>query len=366
MLMTRTPGPYRLTVTRPALPSRVTYEALIDRIWDSGWLTNNGPLERELTARLTEYLGAPHLQLVSSGTSALQVALAALECTGEVITTPYSFAATRNAVIRQGCEPVYCDIDPVSFTLDPQAIEASLTPRTSAIVITTAYGLPANFDAIQELADVHGIPTLYDHAHATGARYRGRALATYGDIGALSFHATKVFHTGEGGALISHDPELDEKISLMKANGIDGDAVPHVGFNAKMSEMHAAMGLALLPELDALIARRKACFTAYVKALADAPVRLIDPDAFGDFSWNYAYFPVVTRAGEVVERIQAALADEGIESRRYFRPSFDSVDNARPCPVARDIASRVLSLPFSPFLTEDEIAQVAAIVRRQA
>ena len=354
---------WRLRVTEPYLPPRETYGALVDGIFDRNRLTNGGPCEAELADRLRDRFAVDHIQLVSSGTSALQLALAALELKGEIIVTPYSFAATRNAVIRQGCRPIYADIDPVTFALDPNAIERALTDDTSAILVTSAYGLPPDFDGIQAIADTRGIPTIYDHAHATGSVYCGQAMPSYGDVGALSFHATKVFHTVEGGGVITHDPQLDEKVRLMKANGIDGDAIPHVGFNAKISEMHAAMGLANLPQLDRLIADRRACFQSYVEVLADAPVRLPDPHAFAGLDWNYSYAPMLLHDGDTTVRIQQALAEQGIESRRYFRPAFTSLVPDQSCPVAEDLSERVLCLPFGPQLTIELTMEISAIIR---
>lgn len=357
------PDGWRLRVSRPYQPERATYDGYLDDIFERNWLTNGGPCEAALAERLKARFDTARLQLVSSGTSALQLALAALDLEGDLIVTPYSFAATRNAVLRQGCRPVYADIDPVTFALDPAAIERVMTPATSAILVTSAYGLPCDFDDIQQIADAHSIPTIYDHAHATGSVYRGRAMPTYGDLGALSFHATKVFHTIEGGAVISHSPGLDDKLRLMKANGIDGDTIPHAGFNAKMSEVHAAMGLAILPDLDALIAARKRIFELYVEALGNAPARLPDPAAFGDFRWNYAYAPMILESGDTTMRVQRALAARGIESRRYFRPAFSSAESSAACPVAEDLTERVLCLPLGPHVDAEHVDEIGAIVR---
>jgi dTDP-4-amino-4,6-dideoxygalactose transaminase len=357
-------GPYRVRVTQPYLPPRETYAARLDTIWDSRWLTNMGPQERELAERLKTYFAADHLQLASSGTSALQLALAALDLSGDVIVTPYSFAATRNAIVRQGCKPVYADIDPDCFALDPAALERAMTSDTQAIVVTTAYGLPCDFDAIQAIADDAGIPTVYDHAHATGSRYRGRAMPTFGDVGALSFHATKVFHTVEGGAVICADGAIAQKVQYLKANGIDGDRLLYAGFNAKMSELHAAMGLAILPEVANLIARRRERYEAYAAALKGSAVQLPDPARWERLEWNYSYAPVICRTERETRRTQAALAREGIESRRYFRPAFTAREEGHnACPVAEDIADRVLCLPLSPFLELEDVALIADIVR---
>lgn len=353
---------YRVRVTQPYLPPREDYAARLDGIWERNWLTNSGPCEAELALALKTRFAAKHLQLASSGTSALQLALAALDLSGDVIVTPYSFAATRNAIILQGCNPVYADIDAASFALDPEALEAAITARTQAILVTTAYGLPCDFEGIQRIADRAGVPTIYDHAHATGSVYQGRAMATFGDIGALSFHATKVFHTVEGGAVISENGALDEKIRLLKANGIDGDRLAYAGFNAKMSELHAAMGLAVLPELPRLIAARRERFDAYAARLAGSGLQLPDPAHWPDLEWNYAYAPMICPDEATTVRVQHRLAEARIESRRYFRPAFTRrEDGHHPCPVAEDIADRVLCLPLSPFLAMDDVDLIADI-----
>ena len=359
-------GDWRVRVTQPYLPPRERYDAYLDAIYERRWLTNGGPCEAELAEKLKARFEVDHLQLVSSGTSALQLALAALEIGGDVIVTPYSFAATRNAVIRQGCRPVYADIDPATFALDPEAIARAITPETQAILVTTAYGLPCDFDGIQAVADRHGIPTVYDHAHSTGSRYRGRAIPSFGDVGALSFHATKVFHTVEGGAVICRDAALEEKLRLMKANGIDGDTIPYAGFNAKMSEPHAAMGLAILPDLDRLIAERRRRTEIFVAELLDAPVRMPACEIGPKLEWNYAYNPVIFADGSTAMRVQDALARAGFESRRYFRPAFSEAGSDHGCPVAEDLAERVLCLPMSPFVEPAQIAQMCEIVRQSA
>ncbi|MEE4200332.1 DegT/DnrJ/EryC1/StrS family aminotransferase [Erythrobacter sp.] len=354
---------YRVRVTQPYMPDRSEYEELLEGIWDRSWLTNEGPCEVDLARALRSYFGAEHLQLASSGTSALQLALAALELTGDIIVTAYSFAATRNAIIRQGCRPIYADIDPVNFALDPAAVERAITPGTQAILVTTSYGLPCDFDALQDIADAHGLKTVYDHAHATGSFYRGRAIVTHGDIGALSFHATKVFHTAEGGGVICSDAAIDRKVRLLKSNGVDGDRLVLPGFNAKMSELHAAMGLAILPQLQNLIDARRKRFEAYAAGLASSDFDMLDPSRWDGLEWNYAYAPIICRDEETTTRTQSALADRGIESRRYFRPAFTKREAGHaPCPVAEDIAERVLCLPLSPMLAMDDVELIASVV----
>ncbi|WP_420391422.1 DegT/DnrJ/EryC1/StrS family aminotransferase [Acuticoccus sp.] len=356
-----------LRVTEPYLPPREEYERHLEGIWSRSWVTNGGPVATKLTHELRAVLGVPHVELASSGTSALQLALAALKVAGSVILTPYSYPATLNAVLWQGCTPIFADIEPGTFGLDPAAVERALTPDVTAIVATHAYGLPNDVAALADVARRHGLKVIYDAAHAMGGTLDGRSLLAYGDAAAVSFHATKIFHTVEGGAVVVHDAEHADAVRLLRANGVDGDLVPLTGFNAKMSELHAAMGLAILPRLEALIAERRARFEMYRECLVGLPVRLLEPEAITGLSWNYPYFPVVFENASTVLRVQAALREQSIESRRYFRPAINTLEQSRgaPCPVAEELCDRALCLPFTPFLSAEEVARVAGGVRAQ-
>jgi len=337
-------------VTRTFLPPKEEYLRLLNEAYESHVLTNNGPLHRRLEAALRERLEAPHLLLMANGTLAIQLALRALQVKGEVITTPYSYVATTSALLWEGCTPVFVDIRPDTLCIDPALIEAAITPRTTAILATHVYGIPCDVEAIDAIAKRHGLKVIYDAAHAFDVRYKGRPITAYGDASTLSFHATKLFHTVEGGATIVHTPELDKATRLLRSFTL--------GMNAKMSEVHAAMGLAVLPCMDRNIAERKALCERYDEALDGLPVqRPVLPEGT---SWNYSYYPVLLPDAETRERVLKAMAEEGVHARRYFYPSLDALPyvQSAPCPVSRDCAARVLCLPLFNGMTSEENGRI--------
>ncbi|MFZ1694633.1 MAG: DegT/DnrJ/EryC1/StrS family aminotransferase [Flavobacteriales bacterium] len=345
-------------VTRTFLPPKEEYLRLLNEAYESHVLTNNGPLHRRLEAALRERLEAPHLLLMANGTLAIQLALRALQVKGEVITTPYSYVATTSALLWEGCTPVFVDIRPDTLCIDPALIEAAITPRTTAILATHVYGIPCDVEAIDAIAKRHGLKVIYDAAHAFDVRYKGRPITAYGDASTLSFHATKLFHTVEGGATIVHTPELDKATRLLRSFGHSGDEHFTLGMNAKMSEVHAAMGLAVLPCMDRNIAERKALCERYDEALDDLPVqRPVLPEGT---SWNYSYYPVLLPDAETRERVLKAMAEEGVHARRYFYPSLDALPyvQSAPCPVSRDCAARVLCLPLFNGMTSEENGRI--------
>jgi dTDP-4-amino-4,6-dideoxygalactose transaminase len=239
-----------IPVTRPYLPSRERLDKYIDRIYESAWLTNRGPLLQELESRLSEFLDVQHVILVANGSLALQLAYKALELTGEVITTPFTFLATSSTLVWEGLTPVFADISPESLNLDPKKIEALISKKTSAIVPVHVYGNPCDVEAIQSLADKHGLKVIYDAAHAFGVRFKGRSILKYGDVSILSFHATKIFHTIEGGAVVTNDPKIAERLRQLINFGLSGpETIERAGTNAKMNEFEAAMGMAVLDEM---------------------------------------------------------------------------------------------------------------------
>ena len=349
-----------INVTKTYLPPLDEYIGYLQRIWASNQLTNNGPLVRELEANLKEYLGVKHLFFVSNGTIALQIAIKALGLQGEIITTPFSYVATTSSIVWEGCSPVFVDIDPETLNLNPDLIEAAITPRTSAILAVHVYGHPCDVERIQAVADRYGLKVLYDAAHAFGVRYRGESLLVHGDISTLSFHATKLFHTVEGGALVTNDDEIAHRIAYMRNFGHRGaEDFWGLGINGKNTEFHAAMGLCVLPKVPELIRKRREISELYDRLLDG--LGLFRPRMMDHTIYNYAYYPVVFPSEESLLLTREALNAEQIYPRRYFYPSLDTLDytDAASSPVAGDIARRVLCLPLSHSLDRESVQRVA-------
>lgn len=359
------PVPAEITVTKTTLPPLEEYVAHLEKIWAAVHVTNNGPVLRELEERLRQRLHANHLWFVNNGTTALQLALRAANVTGDVLTTPFSYVATAGAILWEHCTPVFVDIEPRYLTIDPAKLAAALTPRTTAILATHVYGFPCAVEALGDFAREHGLKLIYDAAHTFGCELHGRSLASYGDVSCLSFHATKVFHTIEGGAVVINDDEvLAERVKLMRAFGHVGDDHRSLGINGKNSELHAAMGLCILPRVDAIIAERREQFLRYHELLEDGRLVLPKPPAAG-FRHNYAYCPVILPSEQVTHSILAALGASGIRARRYFFPALNQLSYLRDmsrCPVAEDIASRVICLPMSSDVTPAVQHRVADVI----
>jgi dTDP-4-amino-4,6-dideoxygalactose transaminase/methionyl-tRNA formyltransferase len=279
-----------INVTRTYLPSFEAYCEKIKNLWEDGWITNRGVLALELEQKLKEKLNVSQLLYVNNGMQALQVAIKALGLKGEIITTPFSYVATTSAIVWEGCRPIFADIEPETFCIDPAKIEALITPETSAILATHVFGFPCRVEAIQKIAEKHGLKVIYDGAHAFDAVYKGRSLLSYGDISICSFHATKLFHTVEGGAIICNTSELHEKVRLLHQFGHSYDEYSEIGTNAKVSEFHAAMGLCIVEDVPAIIERRQALFEYYRRALRDLPITYPTPVSMEGY--NYAYFPI--------------------------------------------------------------------------
>ncbi len=352
-------------VTRTFLPPLEEYAELMRGIWSRGQVTNNGPLCQELEKALLPYHGTEHVLLMGNGTITLQIAIRALGLTGEVITTPFSYVASTTAVLWERCTPVFADILPDGFNIDPAAIEAAITPRTTAILATHVYGLPCDVAAIERIASRHGLKVIYDAAHAFGTRYNGRPLLSYGDVSSCSFHATKIFHTVEGGSLACNDPDLHARMRLMRAFGHVGDTHFMAGINGKNSEMHAAMGLLVLKHFDRILERRRSQWRRYEALLQGGPLRLaVIPEGTDH---NHAYFPVVLPSEDALLRVVAALGAIGVMPRRYFYPALHTlpyVERTGNCPVAADVALRVLCLPLYHDLSDEWIDRIAGQVLR--
>lgn len=335
-----------INVTKTFLPSFEEYTATLKRAWDAAWITNNGALLQELESRLKSYLGMEDLLFCSNGTVVLQMALKALDITGDVITTPFSYVATTTALLWEGCTPVFVDIDENTFCIDPAKIEAAITPRTQAILATHVYGYPCDVAAIDAIARKHGLKVIYDAAHAFGTTVAGRSLFTYGDVSTCSFHATKIFHTGEGGAVFANNAEVLDQLRLYRQFGHVGDEYFTVGINGKNSEFHAAMGLCNLNYIDEILENRKRQWLYYGELLQDSGLRILEVKEPG---YNYAYFPVVFPTEEALLDAVQGLQGKGINPRRYFYPSLNMlpyVAEGNPCPVSQSIAERVLCLPL--------------------
>lgn len=356
-----------IPVTRTTLPDLEEYQIYLRKIWQSGQLTNNGALSRQLQAEVMTFLGAKNLTLVSNGTLALQLAIKALELQGEIITTPYSYVATTNAILWEGCTPVFVDVDSESFCINPHLIEAAITKNTTAILATHVYGYPCDVERIQQIADRHHLKVIYDAAHAFGVRLHGKSLLNHGDCSTLSFHATKLFHTAEGGAVVCKDETTAKRLFLMSKFGhIGEDEYLDIGFNAKMSELHAAMGLAVLPSVQEIIDARRKCSHWYDALLEGTGLQR--PKMIVGLEYNYAYYPVVFATHQEMMEVRAALQAQDIFPRRYFHPSLNTLpflpeSLRRPCPVSESIAQRVLALPLYPALARHDVERIVTCIR---
>lgn len=345
-----------INVTKPYLPDRNKLNRYIDEIYETAWLTNNGPLVQKLTDRLKEYLGVEYLLLVSNGTSALQIAYRTLGITDQAITTPFSFVATTSSLVWEGIEPIFVDIDPETFCIDPSKIEEAITPKTTAIVPVHVFGNACEVEGIELIAKKNGLKIIYDGAHAFGVQYKGKSLLSYGDASILSFHATKLFHTIEGGAIIFKNKEDYERAKLMIKFGIDdSDSIIEIGINAKMNEFQAAMGLCVLDEIYKIFKQRSDVWYQYEEIMKHSvQLQKRNPNCTNNFS----YFPVVFKTKEELLRVKSELNHKKINPKRYFYPSLDTLEYLQPQvpqSISDDIAGRVLCLPIYPnVLNEDE------------
>ena len=359
-------------VTQPYLPPLDEFVPYLQQIWDSKILTNSGPFHNQLEKELCEYLGVEHLALFTNGTIALVTALQALRITGEVITTPYSFVATAHSLLWNGIRPVFVDVDPRTLNLDPRRIEAAITPQTTAILAVHVYGHPCDVDGIQKVADNYNLRVIYDAAHAFGVQGAGGSVLKHGDLSVLSFHATKVFTTSEGGAIVCPDARTKQRIDHLKNFGyVDETTVVAPGINGKMNEMSAALGLLQLKSVDKALARRKEIDATYRGLLASVKGISCVKDA-GEAVANYAYFPILVEDGYRMSRdaLYEMLKSHGIHPRRYFYPlisdfpMYRGMPSARGdnLPVATAFAQRVLCLPIYPALDATHVEKIAQLI----
>lgn len=355
-----------INVTRSSMPPLEEYISEIAPLWETRWLTNMGAKHKQLEADLRTYLDTPHVTLFTNGHLALEGILSAMQLEGEVITTPFTFASTTHAITRCGLTPVFCDIDPITYTLDPANIEALITPRTCAIVPVHVYGNICDNDAISAIAQKHGLRLIYDAAHAFGASVNGINAANLGDASMFSFHATKVFHSVEGGAVTYRDSALADRLNLTKNFGITGEEIVMPGGNAKMSEFHAAMGICNLRHIDEAIAGRRAAAERYRENLTGIPGLRLCPVQPGVVS-NYAYFPVVFDGARYDRDTTAArLAEQNIFARKYFSPLTNDSEcyghHGDETPIAAHIAGRILTLPLYPELSCADVDKICEII----
>ncbi len=354
-----------INITNPFLPPIEDYKKYLNGIWQRNWLTNNGPLVNELELKLKEYLQVPHLLFLNNGTIALQIAIKALDLKGEIITTPFSYVATTSSIVWEGCQPVFVDIDKDSFNIDPAKIEAAITPKTSAILATHVFGNPCDIDAIDKIAKKHNLKVIYDAAHCFGTKYKGKSIFLYGDISTTSFHATKLFHTIEGGAVFCNSPEILKKMAYQRNFGHNGpEDFEGVGINGKNSEFHAAMGLTNFPHINAILESRKWQSLHYNDKLKGLNVQHIKINKDAEF--NYSYYPIVFETEEKLLKTLEELNLNRVTPRRYFYPSLNSLRylDKQDMPVSESVSKRVLCLPLYFNLTKEEIDYVCRIMLR--
>lgn len=359
----------QITVTSPLLPDLKELNALMQKIWDSKWITNNGSFHRQLEKQLAEYLGVPFLSLFTNGTLPLITALQAMRITGEVITSPYSFVATTHALWWNGIKPIFVDIDPKTGDMDPEKIEAAITPKTTAILPVHVYGKPCDTMAIQDIADKYGLKVLYDAAHAFGVKVNNVSILNAGDMSTLSFHATKVYNTIEGGALVMHDEKTKKHIDYLKNFGFAGETeVVAPGINSKMDEVRAAYGLLNLKQVDWAIEKRHQVAIKYREALRKVEGITFFEEEQG-VKHNYSYFPIFVdekKYGKSRDELYFQMRDKNILGRRYFYPlistftTYRGLESAKPenLPNATKMAERVICLPMHHLLTEQDIQRI--------
>ncbi len=363
-----------ILVTRSSMPSMEEYIEEIRSIWDSHWLTNMGEKHKALQAELQKYMGVPAVELLTNGHMALELSLQAMNLQGEVITTPFTFASTTHAIVRNGLEPVFCDIDPETYTMDVTQIERLITDRTCAILPVHVYGNICNIEEIERIAHKYGLKVLYDAAHTFGETYKGQGIGNFGDASCFSFHATKVFNTIEGGAVCYRDPDMGRRLYELKNFGIHGpEEVDAVGANAKMNEFCAAMGLCNLRHVDEEIVKRRAVVERYREHLEGVDGLRLNVQQ-PEVRPNYAYFPVVfdeNLFGASRNEVMDALAQNGIGARKYFYPLTNTFEcfhgkyDVDATPVALHVAKRVLTLPLYADLSMEDVDRICKIVLEQ-
>ncbi len=352
-----------INVTKTFFPPIEEYQEQLQRIWSNQWLTNRGELVLELEKKVKDYLNVNHILITNNGTIPLQIALKLLGNGGEIITTPFSYVATTAAIVWENCTPVFVDIHSDYLTIDETKIEAAITPKTTCILATHVFGNPCNIEVIEAIAKKHNLKVIFDAAHCFGVKYKGKSIFEYGDISTCSFHATKLFHTGEGGALFAKDPDLQHQLFYSHNFGHNG---PHdfygLGINGKISELQAAMGLAVLPYMETILAGRKQVVDFNNQNLDFSKLQKIKIRQ--NTQWNYSYYPIVFQNEATLLKVQETLNNQDVFPRRYFFPSLNNIEylSGLSMPISESIASRILCLPLYVGLSNFELNQIITII----
>lgn len=351
-----------IPVTKPFKPPIEEYQRLLKDVWERNWFTNNGPLLLDFESKMREYLSVENFNFVSNGTIAIQIALKALGITKKVITTPFSYVATTSSIVWEGCTPVFVDINPDTLNIDVDKIEEQIDENTQAILATHCFGNPCEIERIQQLAEKYNLKVIYDAAHCFGTRYNSKSIFEYGDICTTSFHATKLFHTIEGGGIFTKDSLLQRKVELMRNFGHDGpDKFNGVGINGKNSEVHAAMGLVNIPYIESILENRKSAYNQYLDLLKNQKIKT--QKITDKTEYNYSYFPIIFETELKLLKVKDELEKEGVFGRRYFFPSLDSLDYVEgETPVSRAIARTILCLPMYYGLRSQDIERITKII----
>jgi dTDP-4-amino-4,6-dideoxygalactose transaminase len=355
-----------INVTKTFLPPQSEYQAILEKSWKHAWITNRGPLVLKLEAQLKKRLGVSKILATTNGTLPIQIAIKSLELKGEIITTPFSYAATTSSIVWEDCLPVYVDIHPDYLTIDETKIEAAITSKTTAILATHVFGNPCAVESIETIAKKHNLKVIYDAAHCFDVTYKGQSIFNYGDVSTCSFHATKIFHTAEGGALFCNDTTFYEKLFYHHNFGHNGpEAFQGIGTNAKMSELQGAMGLSLLPYMDVNTAKRKAIVETYNKAFGQSilkPLKIREQT-----EWNYCYYPVLFQDNQQMLKVLDGLKKHDIFARRYFYPSLNTLPYLEfvEMPVSESVASRILCLPLYPGLLNEDVERIIFIILKE-
>ena len=354
-----------IPLNKPFLPPQHEYLDYLNDIWQRNWLTNHGPLVKDLEEKISEYLGTAKMVYVANGTTALQLAIKALELKGEIITTPYSYVATTSSIVWENCIPIFVDIDKETLNIDPDMIEPAITKQTTGIIATHVYGNPCDVEFIQEIATKYNLKVIYDAAHCFGVRYKEESIYNWGDISITSFHATKPFHTVEGGGLFTNDNELRKKIRYMMNFGHDGPyQFQGIGINGKNSELHAAMGLCNLNYINEIFDKRKMLSEIYDNKLNELPVK--KPVLSENTEYNYAYYAVLFKTKQIANEAARYLSSKNIETRSYFKPSLNQLPYVEKVhvPVSESVANRILCLPLYFELTQEMIDVVTSSLKK--
>lgn len=355
----------RINVTKSFLPPIEEYYKYLKRIWENEQLTNQGPLLKLFEERTANYLGVSNINFVTNGTTALQLALKALEIeSGEVITTPFTYVATTSAILWERCKPIFVDIDPSTLNIDPDKIEEAITPKTKAILAVHVFGNPCDVQAIGEIAKRYNLKVIYDAAHAFGVKHKNKSIFSYGDASTCSFHATKLFHTIEGGAIFTEDADTNSKVEMLKRFGHEGDDHRQLGINAKSDEFRAAMGLCNLRYIDNIIEERKRVHDIYNELLRKVEYKI---EIAQNTEYNYAYYPIIMSSNDQLRSVALALNENEIYPRRYFYPSLNKLkylSGSQVCPISEDISSRILCLPMYSDLATEDLERICTIVNK--